>query len=138
MSQKDYEFSDLKDNIIRIKPHLKKKGKNYGLLTMPKAEIKLLGDLVNLMASSPDITPKFREEVEQYLFPRLNEIMGIIMMNKTLPEQISIEISKEDQKRFLKGLDFNSILAHLASKKIDKQEVVRSLKKVEMIKFTGK
>jgi hypothetical protein len=138
LSQKDYEFSDLKDNIIRIKPHLKKKGKSYGLLTMPKAEIKLLGDLVNLMASSPDITPKFREEVEQYLFPRLNEIMGIIMMNKTLPEQISIEISKEDQKRFLKGLDFNSILAHLASKKIDKQEVVRSLKKVEMIKFTGK
>lgn len=138
MSQKDYEFSDLKDNVIRIKPQLKKKGKNYGLLTMPKAEIEILGDLVNLMASSPDITPKFREQVEQYLFPRLNEIMGIIMMNKTLPEQISIEISKEDQKQFLKGLNFNSILAHLASKKIDKQEIVRSLKQVEMIKFTGK
>ena len=137
MSQKDYEFSDLKDNVIRIKPHLKKKGKKYGLLTMQKSEIKLLGDLVNLMASSYDITPKFRVKVEQYLYPRLNEIMGIIMMNEALPEQISIEISQKDQKQFLKGFDFNSILAHLASKKIDHQEIVRSLKKIEMIKFTG-
>jgi hypothetical protein len=138
LSQKDYEFSDLKDNVIRLKPHLKKKGKEYGLLTMPKAEIKLLGDLVHLMASSPDIAPKFREKVEQYLFPRLNEIMGIIVMNSTLPEQISIEISKDDQKQFLKGFGFSSILAHLVSKKIDYQEIVRSLKEIKMVKFTGK
>ena len=138
MSQKDYEFSDLKDNVINLKPHLKKKGKEYGLLTMPKEEIKLLGDLVHLMASSPDITPKFREKVEQYLFPRLNEILGIIVMNTTLPEQVSIEISKEDQKQFLKGFDFSSILAHLVSKNIDYQEIVRSLKEIKMVKFTGK
>jgi hypothetical protein len=138
LSQKDYEFSDLNENIIRIKLDLKKKGKEYGLITMPKEDIKILGDLVNLMASSPDITPKFRERVEQYLFPKLNEIMGIIAVNKTLPEQITVEFSKDDQKAILKGFDFDSILAHLAAKKINYQEVVRKLKGIKMEKYKGK
>ena len=138
MSQKDYEFSDLKDNIIRIKLDLKKKGKEYGLITMPKEDIQILGDIVHLMASSPDITSNFRERVGQYLFPKLNEIMGIIAMNKTLPEQISVEFSKDDQKAILKGFDFNSILTHLASKKINYQEIVRKLKEIKMEKYKGK
>ena len=137
LSQKDYEFSDLKENVIRIKLDLKKKGKEYGLITMPKEDIKILGDLVNLMASSPDITPKFRGRVEQYLFPKLNEIMGIIAVNKTLPEQIIVEFSKDDQKAILKGFDFDSILAHLASKKINYQEIVRKLKGIKMEKYKG-
>jgi hypothetical protein len=138
LSQKDYEFSDLKDNIIRIKLELKKKGKEYGLITMPKEDIKILGDVVHLMASSPDIAPKFRERVGQYLFPKLNEIMGIIAMNKTLPEQISVEFSKADQKAVLKGFKFSSIIAHLALNKINYQEIVRKLKEIKMEKYKGK
>jgi len=138
VSQKDYEFSDLQENIIRLKAHLKKKGKEYGLITMPKSDIKILGDIIHLMASSYDVTPKFREEVEQYLFPRFNEILGIIAMNETLPEQISIEISKKSQKDIIKGFDYSSILAHLASKNIDYKEILGKLNKIEMQKFTGK
>lgn len=138
LSKVDYEFSDLKENIITIKPIFKKKGKEYGLIALPKEEVKILGDIVHLMASSPDITPKFRERVGQYLFPKLNEIMGIIAMNKSLPEQISIEFSKDDQKDILKGFEFGSILAHLTSRNINYQEIVQKLTQLKMEKYKGK
>jgi len=138
MVERKYDYNILDGDMIRIKEGIKEKKKDYGFITLPKNQISILVDSINLMSSSPNISSKFSQKIESYLIPRFNEILGIISMNKDIPDQIKIEMSKENQKEMIKGLGLTTVIAHLKSKRSSYEGLINSLKDIKMIKFNGK
>ncbi|NHJ20219.1 MAG: hypothetical protein EAX91_04685 [Candidatus Lokiarchaeota archaeon] len=135
MSPTDYEYNDLEGAVLKVKLNLKKKGNEYGILNISTSQIKKLAEIINLMTSSPQTKPEFSQKIEKYLSPRFNEILGIIYVNKTLPDQIGIEFSKENQKEILKGFGFASVLEKLKDKKVEYEEIFQNMKNMKMAKF---
>jgi hypothetical protein len=138
LSKKSYDYSELDENVIKIKSDIRKKGTEYGIISLTKSELNFLLQLIEFMSSSPQISPKFSKKIESYLYPRFNEIMGIISMNKALPEQVNIEILKETQKELLKGFNDTSVIARLAERKINYHEMFKRLTEIKMVKFQKK
>jgi hypothetical protein len=135
LTQGVHDYNEIEGNVIKIKKDFKKKGKEYGIFTISKAHVKVLVDAFDLMSTSPSISPKFSEKFENYLHPRFNEILGIVTMSKTLPEQISIEMSKENQKEVLNGFTLPSVSSKLRLGKVDFESLVKSIKEMKMVKF---
>ncbi|MFX0047373.1 MAG: hypothetical protein ACFE8G_04310 [Candidatus Hermodarchaeota archaeon] len=94
-------FNDLKNNIFLVKEGIKKKGKDYGVLKLSKKEVNDLMEAINLISSSGDISPKFSQKLQSYLLPRYTEIYETCYTNKSLPDELSIEFSKENVKEIM-------------------------------------
>ena len=137
MSNKKYEYNTLEGNTFTINEGVKEKKKDYGYIKLQKNQVNSLVDSINLMSSSPNISPKFSAKIETYLIPRFNEILGIISINKTLPDELIIEMSKENQKEIIKGLGLSTVIASLTLKKIKIEDLLNNLKNMKMEKFKG-
>ena len=137
ISQKKYEYNTLEGNIFEINEGVKEKKKDYGYISLQKSQINNLVESINLMSSSPNISSKFSAKIEHYLIPRFNEILGIISINKTLPEDLILEMSKENQKEIIKGLGLSSVVANLTLKKINIEDLIKRLKDMKMEKYKG-
>jgi len=138
MTVKEYEYNILDGDIIRIKEGIKEKKKDYGFISLPKGQVTILVDSINLMSSSPNISSKFSAKIGPYLVPRFNEILGIISMNEALPDMLNIEMSKKTQKEMIKGLSLPTVVAHLKSKGSDYGSLIGNLKEIKMTAFDDK
>ena len=88
MIDSEFEYNEFKDNIIYVKKRNKKKGSEYGVVTLSKDQVELLLQSIELMTSSPDIKPNFSQRIEVYLHPRFTEITEMIYSNKSLENEV--------------------------------------------------
>ncbi|MCJ7651402.1 MAG: hypothetical protein MUP85_22570, partial [Candidatus Lokiarchaeota archaeon] len=73
--------------------------------------------------------------IEDFLDPRFQEIIGALYTNKTLPDIIGIELSKENHKDLLIGLTFSNVTVTLKSKKYPVGELITKLTEVKFTIF---
>jgi len=85
MNENKYKYNFIKESIIYISNEFKKKGQEYGIITLNTNQIDILVESLDLMSVSPEVSFKFSERIEKFLVPRFNEVTQIIYSNKTLP-----------------------------------------------------
>jgi len=129
----ELKYNDLKDNVFLIKKGIKKKGKEYGIVHISKNQINGLMESIDLLSSSGNISAKFSQKLESYLHPRYSEIYETCFTDKSLPEEVGLEFSKENVKEILISLDMPSI--YRALEKIDFKNVIDLLKNINWQKF---
>ncbi|MFX1389948.1 MAG: hypothetical protein ACFE9Z_07805 [Promethearchaeota archaeon] len=113
---------------------MKKKSKDYGIVSLTKIQINALAESVDLLSVSPLISPKFSQRIEIFLLPRFNELTGIIYTDKSLPSEIGIEISKENNEDIIKGFESINVQVGLKKKGYSIEELKNKLKKIKYIK----
>ena len=129
----DYMYSTIEGDTIYIKQALRKKGKEYGIIKLNKKQIQALTESIDLMSANP-ISPKFSDIIEKFLFPRFNEIIEILYTEKSLPDIVGIEISKENRKEILYGLELAGVMTGLEDRGYNRKELLEALKKAQFIK----
>lgn len=134
MNGKEYQFNQLKGDIIVLKGEYKKKGKEYGIARITKKQISAFVEAIDLISVSPSISSKFSEKVEKFLFPRFMELNNIIYSEKSLPSEINIEFSKENQKDLIDALEFPSVMIGLEERGYSTKELKEALKKISFYK----
>jgi len=135
MSKKEYKFNTLENNIFYINKEFKKKGKEYGILTLNKNQINLLVESLDLMAVYPMISPGFSQKLEIFITPRFLEINEIIYADKTLPDKVGIEFSKENQKDIVKAFDLPTVISRLKEKGYFHKDFITLLKSITFLKY---
>jgi hypothetical protein len=128
-------YNIVKENIIYIKNEFKKKGNEYGIVTLNKKQIDALAESIDLMSVSPNLSPKFSVRIEKFLIPRFNELTHILYSDKSLPPEIGIEISKENNEDIIKGFEGMNVQIGLKKKGYSLEDLKNALKKVKYTKF---
>ncbi|MFX1456390.1 MAG: hypothetical protein ACFFDB_13530 [Promethearchaeota archaeon] len=134
MDFKDYVYNIVKDGIIFIKDEFKKKGKEYGIVSLDRNQIFALAESIDLQSVAPLVSPKFSERIEKFLLPRFNEINEILYTDKTLPSKINVEMSRENYNDIIKGLNFGNVFTVLREKGYSVEELRSSLRKIKFSK----
>ncbi|MFX1279710.1 MAG: hypothetical protein ACFFA3_09860 [Promethearchaeota archaeon] len=135
MANTEYIYNSLDNNVFYIKKELKKKGKEYGVLTLTKNQINLLIESLDLMAVSPLITPFFSQKLENFISPRFLEINEIIYAEKALPDKLGVEFTKENQKDIIKAFDLPNVISRLKTKGITSEYFINLLKSINFSKY---
>ncbi|MFX1357375.1 MAG: hypothetical protein ACFFA8_08800 [Promethearchaeota archaeon] len=134
MSAKELDYNIFRDNTFFLKDEYKKKGKEYGILKLNKKQINSLTEAIDLMSVAP-LSPKFSEKVERFLFPRFNEINAILYKEKTLPDDLGIELSKENHKDITQALTFQNVVVGLEDRGYSIGQLSAALKDVKFLKI---
>lgn len=129
----ELKYNDLIDNIFLIKKGIKKKGKEYGIVKISKSQINGLMESINLLSSSGMISAKFSQKLESYLHPRYSEIYETCFTNKSLPEEVGVEISRENVKEIIVALEMPSIYRVLEM--YDLKNLTKILNNIEWQKY---
>ncbi|MFX1297147.1 MAG: hypothetical protein ACFFD2_20125 [Promethearchaeota archaeon] len=129
----DYIYNQIEGDVILIEKTYKIKGKEYGIIKLNKKQIYIITESIDLISAS-SISPKFSETIEKYLFPRFNEINKILYTEKSLPDIVGIEISKENQKEIIYGLGLTGVMKGLKDRGYNYNELSEALKKAKFIK----
>ena len=137
MSPKEYEYNELENMVIKVKSKYRK-GKEYGIIILSKADVLNLLTVIDLISSAAEANPKFSEKIESYLHPRFEEIIAIVSTNKDLSDNINIEISKDNLKDLIKGFEFTSVITQMKVNKISYDTILKNLKDLKLIKQTKK
>ncbi len=132
---KEYEYNVIEDEVLLIKKEYKEKGKEYGVVKLNKQFIHILTECIDLMSVSPSISIKFSKRIEEFLSSRFQELSAIVYDIKELPEIIELELSKENHKDLLNGLDFSNVSSTIKNKNYPVQELKSQLKRVKFLKF---
>lgn len=135
MDRNDNKYNKLENNIIYIKENFKKKGKEYGIVKLNKRQINALAESIDLQSVSPSVSPKFSQRIEQFLLPRIYEVSRIIYLLKPFPDELGIEISKENYTDILKGLAFGNVMSGLKDRGYSVEELKITLKKIKFYKY---
>jgi hypothetical protein len=135
MNDSKYKYNVVKEDTIYISNEFKKKGKQYGIITLNKKQINALAECIDLISVSPLISTKFSQRIEMFLLPRFNELIGIIYSDKSLPSEIGIEISKENNEDVIKGFDSMNVVVGLRDKGYSVEDLKNYLKKIKYYKF---
>jgi hypothetical protein len=130
----EFKFCLLDNNVIYIRSNFKKKGKEYGIITLNVKQINALAECIDLQSVAPLLTPKFSQRLEKFLLPRFDEIIRILYSIKPPPNELGIEISKENLNDILKGLKFANVITGLKNKGHSVEELTLLLKKVKFEK----
>ncbi len=110
MTLKDLKFSHYEGDIFFIKKEEKIEGMQYGFLRLKnKKNLKGIVECVDLTAAAYPIPRNLRERLENKVLPRFYEINDVLDSEKSLPEQLGVEISKLNQEDILYGLESSSI-----------------------------
>ena len=132
---KEYEYNVLEDEVLLIKKEYKEKGKEYGIVKLNKRFIQILTECIDLMSVSPSISVKFSKRIEEFINPRFQELSGIMYEEKSLPETIGVEFSKENQREILNGLLFTNVSTTMKNKKYPVEEITSQLENVKFYKY---
>ena len=81
----------------------------YAVARMDKQQLKGIVECVDLTAAAYPIPRNLRERLENILLPRLYEIKDVLDTDKSLPNNLGIELSKLNQEDIYYGLDSTSI-----------------------------
>lgn len=134
MVSKEYQFNQVKEDIIFLKEEFKKKGKEYGIAKLTKKQISAFVESIDLISVSPSISSKFSEKVEKFIFPRFMELNNIIYSEKALPSEVGVEFSKENQKDLLDALEFSNVIVGLEERGYSIKELKEVLKQISFFK----
>ncbi|MFX1377715.1 MAG: hypothetical protein ACFFA4_01355 [Promethearchaeota archaeon] len=135
MDGNEYEYAIFENNVIFIKNNFKKKGKEYGIVTLSIKQINALAECIDLQSVAPMVSPKFSYRIETFLLPRFEEITRIIYTLKPQPLELGIEISKENLNDILKGLNFGTVMKGLKDRGYSIEDLNTALKKVKLNKY---
>ncbi len=135
MNGKDYKYNKLENDIIYIKENFKKKGNEYGIVKLNKKQINALAESIDLQSVSPLVSPKFSQRIEKFLLPRIEEINGIIYSLKPFPDEMGIEMSKENHNDILKGLTFGNVITRLKEKNYSIEDLRAAITKIKFYKY---
>jgi len=133
MSLKNLNYNYYEGDIFFIKKDQKLEGMKYAVARMTKQQIKGIVECVDLTVAAYPIPRNLRERLENILLPRLFEIKDVLDTDKSLPNNLGIELSKLNQEDILYGLDSTSI-QKLLRERGHKPEELRSL--VSIINFS--
>jgi hypothetical protein len=135
MNDNKYKYNFVKESIIYINNEFKKKGQEYGIITLNINQIDILADSLDLMSVSPEISFKFSERIERFLIPRFNELTQIIYSNKSYSSEIGIEVSKENINDIIIGFGFSNVKLGIRDKGYSSGDLVKVLKRVKFTKY---
>jgi len=132
---REYKYNILKDNTFYVKDEYKKKGKEYGIAKLSKNQINILTESIDLISVAPLVSVKFSKRIEEFLNPRFQELTGALYENKTLPDIIGIEFSKNNLKDLLNGLKFPNVAITIKNKNFPIGELNTKLTDIKFTKF---
>ncbi|MFX0059743.1 MAG: hypothetical protein ACFE85_08395 [Candidatus Hodarchaeota archaeon] len=134
MSVKELKYNIFREKIFYIKDEFKKKGNEFGILNLNKKQINSLTEAIDLMSVAP-VSSKFSERIEKFLFPRFEEINEMLYKEKALPNDLGIEISKENHKDIIPALAFQNVKVGLRDRGYSIEELNAGFRKVKFFKF---
>jgi len=132
MSPKNLKYNYYEGDIFFINKDQKIEGVLYAVARMNKQQLKGIVECVDLTVAAYPIPRNLRERLENILLPRLYEIKDVLDTDKSLPNNLGIELSKLNQEDILYGLDSTSIQKLLIERGFEPGKL-RSL--VSYIKF---
>jgi len=135
MDENDNTYNKLENNVIYIKENFKKKGKEYGIVKFNKRQFDALAESINLQSVSPSVSPKFSQRIEKFLLPRIEEVNRIMYSLQPFPDELGIEISKENYTDILEGLTFGNVISGLKDRNYSAEELKKTLKKIKFDKY---
>ncbi len=135
MDENGNTYNKLENNVIYIKENFKKKGKEYCIVKLNKRQFDALAESINLQSVSPSLSPKFSQRIEKFLLPRIEEVNRILYDLKPFPDELGIEISKENYTDILEGLTFGNVTSGLKDKNYSAEELNKTLKKIKFYKY---
>ncbi len=132
MSPKNLKYNYYEGDIFFINKDQKIEGMLYAVARLNKQQLKGIVECVDLTVAAYPIPRNLRERLENILLPRLYEIKDVLDTDKSLPNNLGIELSKLNQEDIFYGLDSTSIQKLLIERGYEPEEL-RSL--VSNIKF---
>ncbi len=109
MSLKNLKYNYYEGDVFFINKDQKIEGMPYAVARMNKQQLKGIIECVDLTVAAYPIPRNLRERLENVLLPRLYEIKDVLDIDKSLPNNLGIELSKLNQEDILYGLDSTSI-----------------------------
>ena len=126
MNSKNLKNNFYEGDIFFIIKEQKIEGMQYTVARMNKLQLKGIIECVDLTAAAYPIPRNLRERLENILLPRFYEIKAVLDTDKSLPENLGIELSKLNQEDILYGLNSTSI-QKLLRERGHKPEELKSL-----------
>jgi len=123
MSLKNLKYNKYEGDIFFIKKDQKIEGMLYAVVRMNKHQLKGIVECVDLTVAAYPIPRNLRERLENILLPRLYEIKDVLDTDKSLPNNLGIELSKLNQEDIFYGLDSTSIQKLLIERKYEPEEL---------------
>jgi len=109
MSPKNLKYNYYEGDIFFINKDQKIEGMLYAVARLNKQQLKGIVECVDLTVAAYPIPRNLRERLEKILLPRLYEIKDVLDTDKSLPNNLGIELSKLNQEDIFYGLDSTSI-----------------------------
>jgi hypothetical protein len=109
MSPKNLKYNYYEGDIFFINKDQKIEGMLYAVARLNKQQLKGIVECVDLTVAAYPIPRNLRERLENILLPRLYEIKDVLDTDKSLPNNLGIELSKLNQGDIFYGLDSTSI-----------------------------
>jgi len=109
MSPKNLKYNYYEGDIFFINKDQKIEGMLYAVARMNKRQLKGIVECVDLTVAAYPIPRNLRERLENIVLPRLYEIKDVLDTDKSLPNNLGIELSKLNQEDIFYGLDSTSI-----------------------------
>jgi hypothetical protein len=109
MSPKNLKYNYYEGDIFFINKDQKIEGMLYAVARLNKQQLKGIVECVDLTVAAYPIPRNLRERLENIVLPRLYEIKAVLDTDKSLPNNLGIELSKLNYEDIFYGLDSTSI-----------------------------
>lgn len=131
MSPKNLKYNYYEGDIFFIKKDQKIEGMLYAVARMNKKQLKGIVECVDLTVAAYPIPRNLRERLENILLPRLYEIKDVLDTDKSLPNNLGIELSKLNQEDIFYGLDSTSIQKLLIERRHEPEDLKNILSTIQ-------
>ena len=131
MSPKNLKYNYYEGDIFFINKEQKIEGMLYAMARMNKQQLKGIVECVDLTVAAYPIPRNLRERLENILLPRLYEIKDVLDTDKSLPNNLGIELSKLNQEDILYGLDSTSIQKLLIERGYEPEDLKNILNTIQ-------
>jgi len=131
MSPKNLKYNYYEGDIFFINKDQKIEGMLYAVARMNKQQLKGLVECVDLTVAAYPIPRNLRERLENILLPRLYEIKDVLDTDKSLPNNLGIELSKLNQEDIFYGLDSTSIQKLLIERRYEPEDLKNILSTIQ-------
>jgi len=131
MSPKNLKYNYYEGDIFFINKDQKIEGMLYAVARLNKQQLKGIVECVDLTVAAYPIPRNLRERLENILLPRLYEIKDVLDTDKSLPNNLGIELSKLNQEDIFYGLDSTSIQKLLIERGYEPEDLKNILSTIQ-------
>jgi len=131
MSPKNLKYNYFEGDIFFINKDQKIEGMLFAVARMNKHQLKGIVECVDLTVAAYPIPRNLRERLENILLPRLYEIRDVLDTEKSLPNNLGIELSKLNQEDIFYGLDSTSIQKLLIERVYEPEDLKNILSTIQ-------